>query len=325
MSGRGGMDSAARVSDTQGTARSACHSVGWVAPERFTHSGAPSPRRQCDPVSGGHMVHRLRVGAPMRIAAALASTVALATGASATLIPGGGPARSGCYVVLDVEGINALTSSRLLTCEDGDATCDLDGQCNDQCLVGMSICINQPGLAGCTPPSVLTSVRTRLKPARIQLRPPTVLQGSVCSSPLTTGIAVKVRPNGNKAPGQLRASILAKAGAGTRPRVDGDTYIIKCLPRVGPCPTTTTTTTTVPPTTTTAPAIAPTSTLPSNTTTAPTTTTSSTIPTISTIPTTSTTAPTTTTSSTIPTTSTTAPTTTTSSTIPTTSTTATPS
>ena len=263
------------------------------------------------------MVHRLRVGAPMRIAAALASTVALATGASATLIPGGGPARSDCYVVLDVEGTKALTSSRLLTCEDGDATCDLDGQCNDQCFVGMSICINQPGLAGCTPPSVLTSVRTRLKPARIQLRPPTVLQGSVCSSPLTTGIAVKVRPNGKKAPGQLRASVLAKAGAGTRPRVDGDTYIIKCLPRVGPCPTTTTTTTTVPPTTTTAPAIAPTSTLPTNTTTAPTTTTSSTIPT------TSTTAPTTTTSSTIPTTSTTATpsTTTTTTTTTTTSTT----
>src|SRR5262249_58358024 len=101
------------------------------------------------------------------------------------------------------------------------------------------------------------------------LRPPTVLQGSVCSSPLTTGIAVKVRPNGKKAPGQLRASVLAKAGAGTRPRVDGDTYIIKCLPRVGPCPTTTTTTTTVPPTTTTAPAIAPTRTLPPTTPTAP--------------------------------------------------------
>jgi hypothetical protein len=249
----------------------------------------------------------------MRIVAALASTVALATGAFATVIPGGGPARSDCYVVLDVEGTKSPASSRLLTCEDGDATCDLDGQCNDRCLVGMSICINQPGLAGCTPPSALTSVRARFKPARIQLRPPTVLQGSVCSTPLTTGIAVKVRPNGKKAPGQLRASVLAKAGAGTRPRMDGDTYIVKCLPRVGPCPTTTTSTTvpttatTVPTTATTVPTTA--TTVPTASTTAPTTATTSTIPTTSTT--------TTATTSTIPTMSTSTTTTTTTSTTPT--------
>jgi hypothetical protein len=147
----------------------------------------------------------------MRIAA---STLALATAAFATVIPGGGPARSDCYVVLDVEGTKALTTSRLLTCEDGDATCDLDGQCNDQCLVGLSICINQPGEAGCTPPSALSSVRAHFKPARIQLRPPAVLQGNVCAPPLTTGIAVKVRPNGKKAPGHLRASILGQGGNG---------------------------------------------------------------------------------------------------------------
>lgn len=73
----------------------------------------------------------------IRSAAALASTVALATDAVATIVPGSGLAISNCYAVLDVDGTKALTTSRLLTCEDGDATCDLDGQCNDECLFGL--------------------------------------------------------------------------------------------------------------------------------------------------------------------------------------------
>src|SRR5262245_23373175 len=86
------------------------------------------------------------VGAMMRIAAALASTVAFATGAFATMIPGGGPARSYCYVVLDVEGTRALRSKRILECVDGDPSCDLDGVVNDQCEFGVRVCVNQPGL-----------------------------------------------------------------------------------------------------------------------------------------------------------------------------------
>jgi fibro-slime domain-containing protein len=242
----------------------------------------------------------------MRIAAALVATLALATDAVATIVPGSGGATSNCYAVLDVEGTKAPTSPGMLTCEDGDATCDLDGQCNDECLFGLRICINQPGLGGCTPPSALTSVRARFKPARIQLRPPTVLQGNVCSTTLRSMVAVRVRPNGRKAPGQLRATILARAVSRTLPRIDRDTYILKCLPRVGPCPTTTTTstsTTMIPSTTTTAP---------TTSTTVPTTTTTSTIPTTtttSTIPATTTTSmiPTTTTTTTMSTTSTTVP------------------
>src|SRR5262245_20997676 len=260
-------------------------------------------------------------GDVMRIAAALVATLALATDAVATIVPGSGGATSNCYAVLDVEGTKAPTSPGMLTCEDGDATCDLDGQCNDECLFGLRICINQPVREGCTPPSALTSVRARFKPARIQLRPPTVLQGNVCSTALGSMVAVRVRPNGRKAPGQLRAKILARAVSGPRPRIDGDTYLIKCLPRVGPCPTTTTTstsstmipstTTTAPTTSTTVPTTTTTSTIPNTTTTAPTTTTTSTTPT------TTTTVPTTTTTSTTPTT------TTTTSTVPTTSTTTT--
>jgi pathogenesis-related protein 1 len=250
-------------------------------------------------------------GSVMRIAAALAATLALATDAVATIVPGSGGATSNCYAVLEVEGTKAPTSPGIFTCEDGDATCDLDGQCNDECLFGLRICIDQPGQGGCTPPSALTSVRARFKPARIQLRPPTELQGNVCSTTLRSMVAVRVRPNGRKAPGEVRAKILARAVAGTRPRIDRDTHILKCLPRVGPCPTTTTSTSTtiIPSTATTAPTTSTTSTILTTSTTVPTTTTTSTIPT------TSTTVPTTTTTSTIPTTSTTTTTTTTTTTM----------
>ena len=231
----------------------------------------------------------------MRILSAFAVTFALATAAVATIVPGSGRAISNCYAVLDVEGTRALTTSRLLTCEDGDPSCDLDGQCNDQCLFGLSICINQPSLAGCTPPSALSSVRAHFKPARIQLLPPTVMEGNACSPTLLSGVAVKLRPNGKKAPGVGRARIVAKAVAGTRPRVSGDVYIVKCLPRVGPCPTTTTTTTTVLSTSTIAPTTSTIAPSTSTTTTIATTSTTTTIPTTTTSTTTTTTSTTTTT------------------------------
>jgi hypothetical protein len=49
----------------------------------------------------------------MRIAAALAATLALATDAVATIVPGSGGAISNCYAVLDVEGTKALTTPGL--------------------------------------------------------------------------------------------------------------------------------------------------------------------------------------------------------------------
>src|SRR5262245_49595721 len=178
------MDTDSRVSDRRFAARSDRNPVASLSPER---------------------ADRQRIGMLMRVAGVFAVTLALTTPAVATMVPGSGRAISNCYAVLDVQGTGALTSPRLLTCVDGDASCDLDGQCDDRCLFGLSICINQPGLGGCTPPSSLASVRSRFKPAAIQLRPPTVLQGNACSPSLLGSVAVKVRRNGKKSPGQGRA------------------------------------------------------------------------------------------------------------------------
>jgi|SRR5262245_14490101 len=78
----------------------------------------------------------------MWIATALASTVAFATGAVATVILGGGPAKTDRYVVLDIAGTSGLTTASTLECVDGESGCDLDGPCNDQCQFGVRACVS---------------------------------------------------------------------------------------------------------------------------------------------------------------------------------------
>src|SRR5262249_47815992 len=157
--------------------------------------------------------------APVRIA-----------GPPATLIPGSGPEKSDCYVVLAVEGTRALRTKRILECPDGDPSCDLDGLCNDQCRFGLRVCINQPGLAGCTPPRALDRLRLRYSPPTVTLRAPAVLQGPVCSDTVEAGVAVIQRPNvactsaacsGRKRPGRAPGTASARAVRGTQPGSPG--------------------------------------------------------------------------------------------------------
>src|SRR5262245_39987356 len=202
-----------------------------------------TPRRSnvTDPVEGrrtGWNGHLRPISAMMRIAPALASTIAFATGAFATVIPGGGPARSACYVVLDGAGTRALRTARILECVDGDPSCDLDGLCNDRCEFGLRVCINQPGLAGCTPPRALDRLRLRYTPPTVTVRPPAVLQGPVCGDAVDARVAVIQRPNvactsavcsGRKRPGRALVTAIARAVRGTRPRFDRDSYVLRCL------------------------------------------------------------------------------------------------
>lgn len=112
------------------------------------------------------------------------------------MIPGGGPEKSDCYVVPGVEGTRGPTTARTLDCVDGELSCDLDGQCDDQCQFGLRVCVNQPGLSGCTPPSALDGLRLRDSPPNVTLSPPAGLQGAVCTDKVNAAVAVKARPNG---------------------------------------------------------------------------------------------------------------------------------
>src|SRR5262249_48657273 len=102
------------------------------------------------------------------------------------LIPGGGPARSDCYVELQVVGIDNpgpdLRSGRVVSCPDGDP-CDTDGECgNGSCTFGVAVCINQtdPNLPACHPPTGLQNLF--VNPANLAGAVPGSLDGSACGS-----------------------------------------------------------------------------------------------------------------------------------------------
>ena len=197
------------------------------------------------------------------MASAFTSTLTLlaliaATSANAGLIPGGGPAKSDCYLELDVAGIQNGTpqvqKNKIVLCTDGEA-CDT-GACGDSsCTVSIAACINQsdPSLA-CTPPTGLQKVSIKKK---LDVQTPQALEGAKCLSPLSVTIPVTLK-KGNFKPKKSQVTLkgVGKGLKGTKPRTDKDTWIIRCLPRTVECPpptttTTTTTTLTTTPTTTT--------------------------------------------------------------------------
>src|SRR5262245_54849764 len=58
---------------------------------------------------------------------------------------GGGPAKSDCYVVLDVQGATDIKKNKLVNCTDGDP-CDTDGMCDGTCTFKVAVCPNQTGV-----------------------------------------------------------------------------------------------------------------------------------------------------------------------------------
>jgi hypothetical protein len=171
---------------------------------------------------------------------------ALATIAAATTLPGKGPTASECYVTLKVEGTKAATGANKLECQDGDPTCDRDGDChNNSCTFSIQACPNQPGLSGCTPSS-LSKLKAHAKSQ--QLTAP--LTGSACGALIDVNVALKGKKHTK--PGKTKVILMAKATSG-KPKVDKDKDVLVCTsrPATESCPTTTVTSTTVTSTTTT--------------------------------------------------------------------------
>src|SRR6185503_1526946 len=134
-------------------------------------------------------VHAIRRGRMMRmdrswkaagVAQALLVAITLASPASATLVPGGDPASSDCYVELDVSGITAtnVTKGKQISCTDGDA-CDA-GPCGDKiCKLRARVCWNQhdPNLA-CTAPAKLDKLQAK---GKVSITVPESPSGSSCT------------------------------------------------------------------------------------------------------------------------------------------------
>ena len=162
--------------------------------------------------------------------------VAIGDRAGAVRLPGGGGARSDCFLEFEVGG--SEISARRVECADGDPSCDLDGACDDSCRFGVSICLNQvdPALPDCRPPAGLLRASERgIDP--VGLRFP-ALASSACGA--FVGVDAPIRRQG-KRPGRRVRTV---AVSPDRPRRDKDALLFFCRPPIGPCPTTTSTSST---------------------------------------------------------------------------------
>jgi hypothetical protein len=82
----------------------------------------------------------------------------------ATLVPGGGGARTDCLLQMSAEGVGfpAGKTPKGVSCADGDV-CDLDRQRNGICLFQVGFCLNQP-TRSCQPRSInKTSIKPKKK------------------------------------------------------------------------------------------------------------------------------------------------------------------
>jgi hypothetical protein len=151
---------------------------------------------------------------------------------------GGGPAKSDCYVELDVKNATDIKNNKVVTCTDGDP-CDTDGQCQGTCTFKVAVCPNQSTLAGCTPhPPVALSGKSITSGT---LSSPADLSGTDCGT--FKDVTVNVKGKKKNKPGKLVLHVKAKITGG-KPKTDTDNVTLICKPRVGTCPPPTTTTTT---------------------------------------------------------------------------------
>lgn len=149
--------------------------------------------------------------------------------AFAGFVPGGGNSAADCYVGFDVTGVTGANSR--IECTEGDP-CDT-GACGDgKCDFQFSICVNQAGVSGCTPPAGGLSGVNTPRPFRSGI-PPSPLTGAACGSPLS--LELKLKSGGQKSNKRVIRP-KATAASGTKPRKDQDSFTFICEPRAGDCP-----------------------------------------------------------------------------------------
>jgi len=167
-------------------------------------------------------------------AVVLLTVVATSRGSrAATLVPGGGNARTDCVLQLSGEGVGfpAGKTAKGISCADGDV-CDLDGRRNGVCTFQLSFCVNEP-TRSCQPRSVTQAkLKTNKKPP-IDLAPlqaalaalPLPTSATVCSA--TTLVSVPLAgPNKKGVVPVRRVTLKASAKAGGT--TDSDTYKLTC-------------------------------------------------------------------------------------------------
>lgn len=184
---------------------------------------------------GRHPMRKLSSRMHVAIVAALVSLVASAH----AQVPGGGPAKSDCYV--EWSGITP-NKGKNLDCQDGDPSCDVDGMRDNICILGIGVCVAQTNVPGCTPQPV-QRVTVKVSPKTFKVRgvkvavpapvpPPAPISSPTCGAESIIRLPLKLKNNGKLKPSQT-VTLTATAKVSAKPKKDQDTLKVRCVPNTG--------------------------------------------------------------------------------------------
>jgi hypothetical protein len=154
-------------------------------------------------------------------------------------VPGGGNAKTDCYV--EWSGITP-NKGKNLDCQDGDPACDVDTTQNGVCVLGIGVCVAQTNVPECTVQPI-EKLTVKAKPKTVKLGsvdipvtppvpPPTPVTGPVCSAESVIRLPLKVNNKGKTKPSKT-VTLTATAIAAEKPKKDQDVIKVRCVPNVG--------------------------------------------------------------------------------------------
>ena len=151
---------------------------------------------------------------------------------SPALVAGGGPAKTDCYAEWQVTsaGVQANHGKVGVDCQDGDPACDVDATPNGVCTFGVSICVFQSDVPGCTP-QPLTEVRLSAKAKRLGLQPPPSSTAPTCGPAAIVPVRLRQGKKGAKPSKPLTLRLTALASS--KPKRDSDALVLRCVPNTG--------------------------------------------------------------------------------------------
>jgi hypothetical protein len=154
-------------------------------------------------------------------------------------VPGGGPAKSDCYV--EWSGVTP-NKGKNLDCQDGDPSCDVDGMQNGLCVLGIGVCLAQTNVPECVPQPV-QKITVKVKPKTLKIAgvklptpvpvaPAVPTSGPVCGVQSIFRLPLKVTKKGKLKPSQ-KVTLRATAVVSAKPKKDKDVLKVRCVPNTG--------------------------------------------------------------------------------------------
>src|SRR5437899_2634927 len=154
---------------------------------------------------------------------------------SPALVAGGGPAKTDCYAEWQVTtaGVQANRGKVGVDCQDGDPACDVDATSNGVCTLGVSVCLFESDVPGCTPQPV-TDLTLSPKAQALGLELPPItppVTAATCGPATLASLQLRQGKRGAKPSKALKLRLIAVANA--KPKRDADALVLRCVPNTG--------------------------------------------------------------------------------------------